>query len=479
KGYDRMQKILSQLNQIKATPENKDINLKFLRALPLSWSQVALTLRTKGGLELLSFDDLYYKLKTLEVDVKGYTTFSSSQYACPSHSVFVSTTSASKKMSYGDNLSYYSTTTYTAPSNSKTGSHRSHNINKLDLEEMDLKWQMAMLFVRVHKFEQKARRKIDFDKKESARAKGGNDKQRYSSFKIKEIGKKEEDSKALITVDMLVDWTDHDGKSDGFIASKEFGMVAGCDTKDAFKEGAAKIYNLITGADTEEASTAGDAREFALMGVTSEVHNCPFGCDNKYNELQKQYNELNEQNSEYFIQVQAYKNSLKTLEKQKRVLQRNQLTLEDKINVLSIKLENTSNMLKHSERINADVENAKKELQTKLDNHLVQTEKWRISSNNLFRLIDSSMSIRIKVGLGFNNYIRENKLGWDDSAFNVFTTTSEDVEGRPLFNRFAKADSMKDVPPPLSRDHTSLSDHIDLDESQMSYGTKSLRDTLG
>nr|GEY55858.1 ribonuclease H-like domain-containing protein [Tanacetum cinerariifolium] len=35
--------------------EDDDINLKFLRALPSSWSQVALTLKTKGGLELLSF----------------------------------------------------------------------------------------------------------------------------------------------------------------------------------------------------------------------------------------------------------------------------------------------------------------------------------------------------------------------------------------------------------------------------------------
>ncbi|GJS82787.1 hypothetical protein Tco_0749328 [Tanacetum coccineum] len=52
KGYDRMQKILSQLNQLKAKPEDEDINLKFLRALPSSWSQVALTLKTKGGLEL-------------------------------------------------------------------------------------------------------------------------------------------------------------------------------------------------------------------------------------------------------------------------------------------------------------------------------------------------------------------------------------------------------------------------------------------
>ncbi|GJY62153.1 hypothetical protein Tco_0462810 [Tanacetum coccineum] len=83
------------------------------------------------------------------------------------------------------------------------------------------------------------------------------------------------------------------------------------------------------------------------------------------------------------------------------------------------------------------------------------------------------MSVRTKVGLGFNNYIRENELGWDDSAFSIFTTNSKEVEGRPLFNRFAKADSMKVVPPPLFGDYTPLSDHIDLDESQMSYGTKS------
>nr|GEW66673.1 xylulose kinase-1 [Tanacetum cinerariifolium] len=151
-----------------------------------------------------------------------------------------------------------------------------------------------------------------------------------------------------------------------------------------------------------------------------------------------------------------------------------ELTLEDKIRVLSIELDNTSNLLNYSERINANVETTKKDLQTQLDNHLARTEKWRNSSKNLFKLFDSSMFVRTKVGLGFTNYIGKNELGWDDSAFSVFTTNFEDVEGRPIFHRFAKTDSMKAVPPPLTGDYTSLSDHTDLDESQMSYGTKYL-----
>nr|GFB79562.1 hypothetical protein [Tanacetum cinerariifolium] len=55
----------------------------------------------------------------------------------------------------------------------------------------------------------------------------------------------------------------------------------------------------------------------------------------------------------------------------------------------------------------------------------------------------------------------------------IFTTNSEDVEGRPIFHRFAKTDSLKVVPLILTRDYTSLSDHTNLDESQMSYGRNS------
>nr|GEW18964.1 putative ribonuclease H-like domain-containing protein [Tanacetum cinerariifolium] len=163
--------------------------------------RVALTLKTKGGLELLSFDDLYYKLKTVE----------------------------------------------------KAG--RKINFDKKEPARFNKKK------VKCYKCQQRGHFARECREK-------GNDKQIYSSFKIKEIGKKEEDLKALITVDTLVDWTDQDSENDGVIVAKEFGMIAGYDSENATKEGAAKIYNLITGADTEEASTVDDVVEFALMGVT-------------------------------------------------------------------------------------------------------------------------------------------------------------------------------------------------------------------
>nr|GFA46888.1 ribonuclease H-like domain-containing protein [Tanacetum cinerariifolium] len=51
---------------------------KFLRSLPSSWSQVALIMRTKPGLDTLSFNNLYNNLRVFERDVKGTTASSSS-----------------------------------------------------------------------------------------------------------------------------------------------------------------------------------------------------------------------------------------------------------------------------------------------------------------------------------------------------------------------------------------------------------------
>ncbi|GKA56671.1 hypothetical protein Tco_0755743 [Tanacetum coccineum] len=48
----------------------EDANQKFLRSLPVSWSQVSLIMRTKPGVDTLSFDDLYNNLKVFESNIK-------------------------------------------------------------------------------------------------------------------------------------------------------------------------------------------------------------------------------------------------------------------------------------------------------------------------------------------------------------------------------------------------------------------------
>ncbi|GJR61769.1 ribonuclease H-like domain-containing protein [Tanacetum coccineum] len=78
KGYDRFQSLLSQLEIHGAGISTEDANQKFLRSLPAAWSQVSLIMRTKPGVDSLSFDDLYNNLRVFESDVKGSTASSSS-----------------------------------------------------------------------------------------------------------------------------------------------------------------------------------------------------------------------------------------------------------------------------------------------------------------------------------------------------------------------------------------------------------------
>ncbi|GKD44560.1 hypothetical protein Tco_1269205 [Tanacetum coccineum] len=172
KGYDRFQKISSQLNQMQAKPDNEDCNMKFLRALPPSWSQVAITLKTKGGLDYLNFDDLYNKLMTLEIDVNGGSTYDSRGTSTPTHSAFISAAITNSKMSYADSQNQSPSITFTTASSSadttsnviesvlhsfvaESDSQQQityedfDQIGKLDLEELDIKWQMTMLSVRI------------------------------------------------------------------------------------------------------------------------------------------------------------------------------------------------------------------------------------------------------------------------------------------------------------------------------------------
>ncbi|GKB53336.1 putative ribonuclease H-like domain-containing protein [Tanacetum coccineum] len=475
KGYDRFQKILSQLNQMQAKPDNEDCNMKFLRALPPSWSQVAITLKTKGGLDYLSFDDLYNKLRTLEIDVKGGSSYDSRGTSAPTHSAFISAASTNSKMSYPDQSH---STTFTSASSSPTASSNVienvlhsfvaesdpqqqityedfDQIGKLDLEELDIKWQMAMLSVRINRFEKKAGRKMKFNNKDAARfdkkkvkcykcselghfarectGKQLDSKARYSSFKLKELDKSEE-PKALLSVDSMLNWSDHEGEDVENGAAQVYGMIAGAE-----EDAAGSATGNATGDVADDVSNA--AAEFALMGISSQVHTCPFGCEHLYAELKKEFDNLEVQYKECYIQVQAYKSTLQTLEQQKGWYQSNQLALEERIRILTANLENTTNMLKYTEKLNEQAKLEKLNDKVKLEESNARFDKWKESSKNLVKLINSSMSSRSKFGLGFGDTFGSDEV-FDLSAPSIFDSSPKDVAEKPLYDRFVKAVGM-------------------------------------
>ncbi|GJZ93269.1 ribonuclease H-like domain-containing protein [Tanacetum coccineum] len=102
-------------------------------------------LKTKQGVDSLSFDDLYNNLRVFESDIKGSTASLSS----PQNVAFVSENTSNTKM--------------VCPS---LDHERLELIDEYDLEEMDLKWQVAMISMRMKKFYKKTGRKLQFDAKE-------------------------------------------------------------------------------------------------------------------------------------------------------------------------------------------------------------------------------------------------------------------------------------------------------------------------
>ncbi|GJR99057.1 ribonuclease H-like domain-containing protein [Tanacetum coccineum] len=103
KTYDRFQKLFSQLEIHSEVISQEDANLKLLRSLPSAWNNFALIMRNKSDLDTLSMDDLYNNLK----------------------------------------------------------------IDTDDLKEMDLKWQVVMLIMRVKIFLKKTGRNLNFNGKET------------------------------------------------------------------------------------------------------------------------------------------------------------------------------------------------------------------------------------------------------------------------------------------------------------------------
>ncbi|GJY38232.1 reverse transcriptase domain-containing protein [Tanacetum coccineum] len=194
------------------------------------------------------------------------------------------------------------------------------SVDEFDLEEMDLKWQVAMIFMRLKKFYKKTGRRLQ--------SKGNQESRRRDAwntgYRAKDNGRrlgKQEEPKALVTLDgERVDWTGH--------------------AEDEQENFALKAYSN-SGSDTER-----------------------------------------EQLDDASIEIKAYTLALAKVEAQLVCHQKNQLAYKEKIRFMKINLDDKTDVLTYHKKLLAEAVKEKDELKTKLENFQSSSKGLRNSTQD-------------------------------------------------------------------------------------------------
>ncbi|GKB61566.1 ribonuclease H-like domain-containing protein [Tanacetum coccineum] len=200
--FNRLQKLVSRLAILGVDTSPEDLNVKFLRSLPSEWDTHVVVWMNKPDFETMGLDDLYNNFKIVEQKVKrtvavddknlAFLTTTSPSSTNPINTVNTGVSTGTTKVNTASTetstASFSDATVYAFLSTQPQGSQLVHEdleqIHDDDLEEMDLKWNMALLSMRARKFYQRTGRKIIIDGSSTA----GYDKSKVECFNCHKMG---------------------------------------------------------------------------------------------------------------------------------------------------------------------------------------------------------------------------------------------------------------------------------------------------
>ncbi|GKB93363.1 ribonuclease H-like domain-containing protein [Tanacetum coccineum] len=331
KGYDRFQKLLSQLDALGAGVSDEDANHKFLRSLPPAWDSLAMTMRTKKNIDTLSIDDLYNNLSVFEQDIQK----TSSSSITSDNVAFLSQAKSSSKHKPSHNSGSYSSYTTSSSKATPTATpgladevihsflatnaddvdliHEDlDQIDDLDLEEMDINWQIAMTAIKIKKFYKKTGRRPRVDGKMHVAF----DKRKVECFNCHNTG--------------------HFARECKFKGSKE-----------GNRQEAGKGQNFKPVQIEKE----------ALMTIDED----------SYNALQAKYDELQSEFGDQEAALVAHKLAVKKLESQLKASHKQQSSLNEKLNFQANQIFEKDEKLKKYRRIGMKAVKDKDALQKIID----------------------------------------------------------------------------------------------------------------
>ncbi|GJR58039.1 ribonuclease H-like domain-containing protein [Tanacetum coccineum] len=343
--FDRLQKLVSQLELLDEKLSQEDVNQKLLRSLSPEWNTHAFVWRNKADLDTMSMDDLYNNLKVYEPEVKGM-----------SSSINVANFTNIDNLSDAVICAFF-----TSQPNSPQLVHEDlQQIHPDDIEEMDLRWQMDMLTMRAKRFLKNTGRKLTINGNETI----GFDKSKVECYNYHKRGHFARECRAPRNQDNKIKESSR-RSSDQAEKGPNYALMA-----------------------------------FSSSSLDSEVSNdsiCSKSCLKTIESLKSQNDQLLKDLKKSELMVLGYKTGLELVEETLKVYKANESIYSQDIKGLKFEI--------HIGEITIiELRKKLKIVQKEKDSIQLNVDKFEHASKSLNKLIECQIVDNCKKGLGYENY---------------------------------------------------------------------------
>ncbi|GKB46194.1 ribonuclease H-like domain-containing protein [Tanacetum coccineum] len=469
-----------------ATVSLEDANLKFLRSLPSVWHVVATMIRGQPGLDELEFDDLYNNLKVYELELKGVSNSNSQNIAFlstevkgstlkqstaePAHIPKGYTQAISSKVPTAPNCVSHSDEiicSFFAQQASMPTTHDDEDLLQIDedaMEEIDIRWQVAMITARIRKFMRKTGRSIDLKPKNGITF----DKSKIECFNCQKLGHfarecrfakyqenrangrnekrivaiEDSNSKALVATDNNedIDWTK---EFDAEPVTYAMMALTGVEQDDwSIEFDAEHMHFGQDGLDDFDWSNKADDApvSLALMATNSEVPYCS-KCSKSYKKLLESYQTERDNFQKARTEILGYQMSLESLEVILKTHEKNEYAWGDKYEQMEYDLKSRDLKLEEKQK---ELDQAIKER----DDFKVKLEKW------------SNASVLQNEVLNKQRYLS------DKSCIGFGVESSSGIDELAIRNKVLNQENTKSSQPEIDRNKVIIEDWVDSDDEE-------------